>query len=110
MGGDVPPGALPRRLSPRRTPRRPPNPAPSSPPSCTAQLDVSSYVTSAAISTSGSYLAFGDAEGSTHVWSSTDPGADDAEAGLTFNGFGGVLPEFADEVPPLPKIDWNETT
>jgi PAB-dependent poly(A)-specific ribonuclease subunit 2 len=66
-------------------------------------------VTAAALSSSGSYLAFGDADGNHHVWSSTDPGAE-AEEGLTFNGFGGVLPDYPDELLPLPKIDWSPTT
>lgn len=66
-------------------------------------------MSAAALSSSGSYLAFGDADGNHHVWSSTDPLAE-AEDSLTFNGFGGVLPEYADEVFPPAKVDWTAET
>lgn len=60
-------------------------------------------MTAAAISTSGDYLAFGDAEGNTHVWS-TD------HAGSTFNGYGGVEPEWADPVEPPTAVAWATDT
>ncbi|CED82537.1 pab-dependent poly-specific ribonuclease subunit pan2 [Phaffia rhodozyma] len=62
------------------------------------QLDVSTYVTSAAISSSGSFLAFGDAGGNHHIWSSIqDPLSSEIDS-VTFNGFEGIQTEWPDAV------------
>ncbi|KAF8305548.1 PAB-dependent poly-A-specific ribonuclease subunit PAN2 [Clavulina sp. PMI_390] len=68
-------------------------------------LSVGSFVTAAAASPDGSYLAFGDAEGSIHILSS----ADDAEQ-VPFNGFEGKPIEWPDPVEPLPDITWADKT
>ena len=80
------------------------------------QLDVSSYVTSMALSPGGDYLAFGDAEGQLHLWTGhdTSEGARRAEDGTLalppFNGYEGVKEEWPDHPDPLPVIDWTDQT
>ncbi|KAF8636661.1 hypothetical protein AX17_003467 [Amanita inopinata Kibby_2008] len=69
------------------------------------QLDVPSYVTSAAVSPTGIYMAFGDADGTIHLLSQ----AEDDEA-VPFNGFDGQSIECADTMQPLPSIDWDNNT
>jgi PAB-dependent poly(A)-specific ribonuclease subunit 2 len=73
-----------------------------------SQLDVSSYVTSMALSNYGDYLAFGDAEGQLHIWTTHDIG-DDARDGSgrlklpPFHYDGGVGVEWPDQIePPKP--------
>lgn len=63
-------------------------------------------MTAAAISSSGDYLAFGDADGNTHVW-----GTDQADLpGATFNGFEGLEPEWAEPVEAPAAVNWNADT
>ncbi|TDL27635.1 hypothetical protein BD410DRAFT_782767 [Rickenella mellea] len=69
------------------------------------QLDVGSYVSSAAVSPTGAYLAFGDAEGAVHLMTA----AGDEEA-LPLNGFDGQPVEWADVPEPIPEIHWTDTT
>lgn len=68
---------------------------------------MSSYLTAAAISASGSYLAFGDSDGNTHVWSSENGSEADSS---TFNGYTGVEVDWADPIEPLPQIHWTPET
>lgn len=67
------------------------------------QLDAS-YITSMALSPLGDYLAFGDAEGQIHLWTTHS----DMSQKNPFNGYEGVKPEWPDEVePPTAHIDDN---
>lgn len=66
------------------------------------QLDVTSYITSMALSNFGDYLAFGDGDGQLHLWTSHDTGdqARDESGRLKLPPFhyeGGVSPEWPDE-------------
>ncbi|KAL0947460.1 hypothetical protein HGRIS_013567 [Hohenbuehelia grisea] len=67
------------------------------------QIDVSSYVTSTAISPTGVYMAFGDAEGAIHLMTAAD-------GTLPFNGFEGHPFEWADSPAALPDIQWTDST
>ncbi|KAJ7724179.1 ubiquitin carboxyl-terminal hydrolase-domain-containing protein [Mycena maculata] len=69
------------------------------------QLDISSYLTSVALSPTGAYMACGDAEGIIHLMSQIDE-----EGSLPFNGFDGQPIEWADTPAPLPEIEWNDST
>lgn len=80
------------------------------------QLDVNSFITSMSISAGGDYLAFGDADGQVHLWTTNDLGESaprDQEGNLrlpAFSGHGGVKPEYPEQVDPPPTIAWNEAT
>lgn len=69
------------------------------------QLDVTSYLTSAAVSPTGAYMAFGDAEGTIHLLTAADE-----EGSLPFNGFDGQPIEWADTPEPLADIEWTDST
>ncbi|KAG6818207.1 hypothetical protein H0H87_000112 [Tephrocybe sp. NHM501043] len=69
------------------------------------QLDLSSYVTSCAISATAAYMAFGDAEGVIHLLSQAEDTVD-----VPFNGFDGQPVEWADTPDVLPEIEWTQTT
>ncbi|EJD06087.1 uncharacterized protein FOMMEDRAFT_78690 [Fomitiporia mediterranea MF3/22] len=69
------------------------------------QLDVSSYVSSVAVSATGVYLAFGDADGGIQLMT-----AGDEEGTVPFNGFEGQPVEWPDVPEPVPSIDWNDST
>ena len=69
------------------------------------QLDTPSYITSTAVSPSGTYMAFGDAEGVISMLTAADE-----DAILPLNGFEGRPVEWADAVDPLPDIDWKDYT
>lgn len=69
------------------------------------QLDITSYINCAAVSPSGAYIAFGDAEGYVHMLTST---SDDEH--VPFNGFEGKEVEWADPPDPLPDIEWDNNT
>ena len=81
-----------------------------------AQLDVNSYVTSMALSPGGDYLAFGDADGQLHLWTThdTSENAQTNEDGSLvlppFNGYDGIKPEWPDQVDPPPNIAWDDAT
>ncbi|KDQ12374.1 hypothetical protein BOTBODRAFT_134946 [Botryobasidium botryosum FD-172 SS1] len=69
------------------------------------QVDTASYLTSSAISPSGDYLSFGDADGLIHLLTTT---AEDTH--VPFNGFDGQPIEWADQPEPLPNIHWTDST
>ena len=69
-----------------------------------AQLDVTSYITSMALSSAGDYLAFGDGDGQIHLWTSLsteDPLPPFAS---------GIRTEWPDPPDPLPSIEWTDAT
>ncbi|WVQ76650.1 PAB-dependent poly(A)-specific ribonuclease subunit PAN2 [Cryptococcus sp. DSM 104548] len=80
------------------------------------QLDVSSYLTSMALSSRGDYLTFGDADGQLHVWTTQETGenaAVDENGALAlppFNGYDGVKPDWPDPVDPPPAVEWTSNT
>ncbi|KAK8846644.1 PAB-dependent poly(A)-specific ribonuclease subunit PAN2 [Kwoniella newhampshirensis] len=80
------------------------------------QLDVNSYITSMTISPRGDYLAFGDADGQLHLWTTHETGENallDDRGGLLlppFNGYEGVKPGWPDVADPPPPISWDDTT
>ncbi len=69
------------------------------------QLDVPSYITSSAISPTGTYMAFGDSDGVIHLVTAADE-----EATLPLNGFEGPPFEWADPLDKLPAIEWTQST
>ncbi|KAI0094078.1 PAB-dependent poly-A-specific ribonuclease subunit PAN2 [Irpex rosettiformis] len=69
------------------------------------QLDTPSYITSTAISPSGTYMAFGDAEGVIQMLTAADE-----DAILPLNGFEGTPVEWADSPEPYTEIDWTDST
>ncbi|KAK0185791.1 ubiquitin carboxyl-terminal hydrolase-domain-containing protein [Armillaria mellea] len=69
------------------------------------QIDTASYLTSVALSPTGAYMAFGDADGLIHLSTQVD------EGGLVpFNGFEGQPVEWANAPAPLPNIEWSDST
>lgn len=80
------------------------------------QLDVSSYVISMALSSAGDYLAFGDADGQVHLWTTHSTGDDaarneDGSISLPpFNSYEGVKPDWPDAPIMPPSIAWDEKT
>ena len=64
-----------------------------------------SYVTSTAVSPSGTYMAFGDAERAISLLTAADE-----EAILPFNGFEGQPVEWADPPEPSLEVDWTDST
>ena len=64
-----------------------------------------SYISSVAVSPTGVYLAFGDAEGNINVMSAAEEGSS-----IPFNGFEGQPIEWADPPEALPEIEWTDTT
>ncbi|KAJ7581374.1 ubiquitin carboxyl-terminal hydrolase-domain-containing protein [Mycena floridula] len=70
------------------------------------QLDLTSYLTSFAVSPGASYLAAGDAEGRVHL----SCRAAEEEALPPLNGFAGLPAEWADHPAPLPDIQWTDST
>ncbi|KAI0261046.1 ubiquitin carboxyl-terminal hydrolase-domain-containing protein [Gloeopeniophorella convolvens] len=67
------------------------------------QLDTPAFISSAAVSPTGAYMAFGDAEGVIHIMTA-------AEEDMPFNGYEGQPVEWADPPEQLPDIDWNDRT
>jgi PAB-dependent poly(A)-specific ribonuclease subunit 2 len=88
----------------------------SSTPGAFQQLDVNSFVTSMALSPAGDYLAFGDADGQVHLWTTHDvtesaPRNQDGTIALPpFNGYSGVKPEWPDAPDPPPAVTWDDKT
>jgi PAB-dependent poly(A)-specific ribonuclease subunit 2 len=66
---------------------------------------MTSYITSAAVSSNGSYLAFGDAVGAIHLLTAADESSEPF-----FNGFEGQPVDWADVPEPLPEINWTDST
>jgi PAB-dependent poly(A)-specific ribonuclease subunit 2 len=74
------------------------------------QLDVNSYVTCMSISPTGEYLAFGDADGQLHLWTTKAASGGEDVALPPFNGYEGIKPEWVDASDPPPVVEWTETT
>jgi PAB-dependent poly(A)-specific ribonuclease subunit 2 len=68
-------------------------------------MDVSSYISAVAVSPTGGYMAFGDAEGYIYMLSSSV-----GDEHVPFNGYDGKPAEWADPPQPLPEIIWNDRT
>lgn len=62
-------------------------------------------MSSAAVSATGVYLAFGDGDGNVHLMTSADE-----EGDLPFNGFEGQPVEWPDAPAPIPDINWTDST
>ena len=58
-----------------------------------------------AVSSTGVYLAFGDAEGDVHLMTAAEE-----DGAVPFNGFEGQPIEWADIPEPLPEIEWSDST
>ncbi|KAF8479133.1 PAB-dependent poly-A-specific ribonuclease subunit PAN2 [Russula ochroleuca] len=67
------------------------------------QLDTPAFISSAAVSPTGAYMAFGDSDGVIHIMTAAN---DD----MPFNGYEGQPVEWADPPEPLPEIDWTDST
>ncbi|KZV71779.1 hypothetical protein PENSPDRAFT_577089 [Peniophora sp. CONT] len=65
------------------------------------QVDTAAYISSAAVSPTGAFMAFGDADGAVHLLSCAD-------ASVPLNGFEGQPVEWADAPEPLPEISWED--
>ncbi len=70
-----------------------------------SQVDSHSFISAAAVSPNGTYLAFGDAEGSINTLTSTS-----TDEHMAFNGFDGKPVEWADVPDPLPDLTWDDRT
>ncbi|KAG9318200.1 ubiquitin carboxyl-terminal hydrolase-domain-containing protein [Chiua virens] len=68
-------------------------------------IDTTSCITSAAVSSNGSYLAFGDAVGTIHLLTAAEESSEPF-----FNGFQGQPVEWADVPEPLSPLDWSDST
>ncbi|KAG7086554.1 hypothetical protein E1B28_002503 [Marasmius oreades] len=69
------------------------------------QLNLTSYITSIAISPTSAYLACGDAEGAIYLRSQAEDTQD-----VPLNGFEGRPIEWEDTHEPLPDIQWQDST
>ncbi|VDB99948.1 unnamed protein product [Peniophora sp. CBMAI 1063] len=67
------------------------------------QVDSPAFISSAAVSPTGAFMAFGDADGAVHLLSCAD-------ASVPLNGFEGQPVEWADSPEPLPEIAWDDQT
>jgi len=79
------------------------------------QLDVNSFVTSMALSPAGDYLAFGDADGHVHLWTTHDmeqaARGEDGNVRLpSFNGYDGIKPEWPDRSEAPASVNWEDNT
>jgi PAB-dependent poly(A)-specific ribonuclease subunit 2 len=75
------------------------------------QLDVSSYVSSMALSHSGDYLAFGDGEGQLHLWTTHDTTHRDESGQVRVPPFStGVSPEWPDPADPPKQVAFDDRT
>ena len=67
---------------------------------------MASYLSSAAVSPTGAFMAFGDSDGTIHLIT-----ADEGVSGtLPLNGFDGQPVEWAHTPEPLPDIEWTNST
>ena len=64
-----------------------------------------SYITSVAVSPTGSYVAFGDADGMINLLTAAEDDVD-----TPFNGFEGHPVEWADPPDEVPVNEWSEIT
>ncbi|KAF9821597.1 hypothetical protein IEO21_00443 [Rhodonia placenta] len=69
------------------------------------QLDSPSFITSAAVSPTGGYMAFGDSDGTILLMTAEEEGSE-----MPFNGFKGKSIEWSDVPEPLPSIEWTDST
>ncbi|EST08831.1 Exonuclease, RNase T/DNA polymerase III [Kalmanozyma brasiliensis GHG001] len=67
--------------------------------------NASSFTTSMAISPSADYIAFGEADGSVRLWSSSSD-----TSNLRFNTFASSSLEFPDMTDPAPFVNWSTET
>ncbi|CBQ69014.1 related to PAN2-component of Pab1p-stimulated poly(A) ribonuclease [Sporisorium reilianum SRZ2] len=67
--------------------------------------NASSFTTSLAISPSADFIAFGEADGSVRLWSSSSD-----TSNLRFNTFASSALEFPDMVEPTPFVNWSTET
>ncbi|KAJ9474966.1 PAN2-PAN3 deadenylation complex catalytic subunit PAN2 [Pseudozyma hubeiensis] len=67
--------------------------------------NASSFTTSLSISPSADYIAFGEADGSVRLWSSSSD-----TSNLRFNTFASSSLEFPDMVEPTPFVNWSTET
>jgi hypothetical protein len=71
------------------------------------QLDTHAIISSAAVSPTGAYLAFGDQSGIINILTAVE---EDSEQ-TPFNGFAEGQPiNWADPAEELPDIDWTDST
>ncbi|TCD70609.1 poly(A)-specific ribonuclease [Steccherinum ochraceum] len=69
------------------------------------QLVTPSYLTSAAVSATGTFMAFGDSDGSIHLLSAAEDGLS-----MPLNGFEGQPVEWAEAPEPPQDVDWTDST
>ncbi|SPO36298.1 related to PAN2 - component of Pab1p-stimulated poly(A) ribonuclease [Pseudozyma flocculosa] len=69
------------------------------------QVNSASYITSLAISPSADYLAFGEADGSVRLWSSSTD-----TSSIRFNPFSSAAVEMPDIAEPPPFVNWTTET
>lgn len=67
------------------------------------QLDMHAFISSAAVSLTGAYMAFGDSDGVIHIMTA-------ANEDMPFNGYEGQPVEWIDSPDPLPEIEWTDKT
>ncbi|GJJ12243.1 hypothetical protein Clacol_006484 [Clathrus columnatus] len=67
------------------------------------QVETAAFLTATAISYTGDYLAFGAADGSLRLLSTSN-------GDIPFNGFEGQAIPWADALDPFPDISWNDET
>ncbi|KAF9453246.1 hypothetical protein P691DRAFT_801586 [Macrolepiota fuliginosa MF-IS2] len=69
------------------------------------QLNITSCVTSMSISPTGTYMAFGDADGTIHLMSQAEEGSN-----MPFNGFDGQAITWIDTPEHTPETQWTDST
>lgn len=69
------------------------------------QLDTHAIISSAAVSPTGAYLAFGDQSGVISVLTAVD-----GSEQTPFNGFEGQPIDWADAPEELPLVEWTDST
>jgi PAB-dependent poly(A)-specific ribonuclease subunit 2 len=74
------------------------------------QLDINSYITCMTISPSGDHLAFGDADGQLHLWTTQEVSEVEQVDLSPFNGYEGIKPEWVDQTDPPSSVNWTEKT
>lgn len=69
------------------------------------KLTVTSYITSMSISPTGTFMAFGDADGTIHMMSQAEEGSN-----MPFNGFDGQPITWIDAPERIPETEWIDST
>lgn len=77
------------------------------------QLNTNSMVTSLTLSPSAEYIAFGEADGSVRLWSTSEAAAalnhpEAVSAPPRFNNFATDPPELPDQQERIPRIEWSK--